>query len=429
MNDIEETAEETSVKHEEEPAPPQNNYSRKCAHWLLFLSWLVYTVGSLGRMNYTASIVAIIWETGESKTSAGIVSSFFFFAYGAGQLVNGLLCQKYNSRLFIFGSLILASVANLCMPFCKTVSAMKWLWLLNGVVQSVLWSSLVKLQSEYLNDKDVNKSIIVMSTTTAAGTFIAYGLSALNVAFFTWRITFYVAAALLVASAFAWFFGIGYVQKHMPKFVVKKKLPSVGGKRIPAPIILSLCLVCVFAVANGLVKDGINTWTPNLLFEVYHIEPHYSIILTLLLPLVSIFGAYLAKLVYKKLPSDVLLIGIFFVIGGGIAALILWLYTHTLFGTVAMFAVVSCAIAAVNNLITGVIPFRLRTVGRSGFFAGIFNAFCYVGSTLASFLLGMLSENSGWNAVILLLMCTMLAISALAFSFSPYWKKKITPLL
>ena len=127
MNDIEETAEETSVKHEEEPAPPQNNYSRKCAHWLLFLSWLVYTVGSLGRMNYTASIVAIIWETGESKTSAGIVSSFFFFAYGAGQLVNGLLCQKYNSRLFIFGSLILASVANLCMPFCKTVSAMKWL--------------------------------------------------------------------------------------------------------------------------------------------------------------------------------------------------------------------------------------------------------------------------------------------------------------
>ena len=124
-----------------------------------------------------------------------------------------------------------------------------------------------------------------------------------------------------------------------------------------------------------------------------------------------------------------MLIGIFFVIGGGIAALILWLYTHTLFGTVAMFAVVSCAIAAVNNLITGVIPFRLRTVGRSGFFAGIFNAFCYVGSTLASFLLGMLSENSGWNAVILLLMCTMLAISALAFSFSPYWKKKITPLL
>lgn len=236
---------------------------------------------------------------------------FLLFAYGAGQLINGLLCHKYNSRLFIFGSLVLASIANLCMPFCSSVSAMKWPWLLNGVVQSVLWSSLVKLQAEYLNEKDIGKSIIVMSTTTAAGTFIAYGLSALNVAFFSWRITFYIAADVLVVASIAWLLGVGYVQKNMPKYEVRKAVSTVESKRISAPVIVSLCLVCAFAVANGFVKDGINTWTPNLLFEVYHIESHFSIILTLLLPLVSIFGAYLAKLAYKKIPNDVLLIGIF----------------------------------------------------------------------------------------------------------------------
>lgn len=396
---------------------------------LLFLSWLAYTAGNVGRMNYAASMVAIIEETGTAKTAAGLVSSFFFFAYGAGQFVNGLLCHKYNSRLFIFGSLVLAAVANFCMPFCPSVSAMKWLWLLNGVVQSVLWSSLVKLQAEYLNEKDVGKSIIVMSTTTAAGTFIAYGLSALNVAFFSWRITFYIAATVLVAASVAWLFGVGYVQKNMPKFEVKRAVSAATDKRISAPIVVSLCLVCAFAVANGFVKDGINTWTPNLLFEVYAIEPHYSIILTLVLPLVSIFGAYLAKLAYKKIPNDVLLIGCFFAIGGGVTALILWLYTHTLFGTVALFAVVSCVIAAVNNIITAAIPFRLRTVGRSGFFAGILNTFCYVGSTLTSFLLGALADSSGWNAVILLLMCALLGLSAVALIFSLYWKKKISPLL
>lgn len=380
-------------------------------------------------MNYAASMVAIIEETGAAKTAAGLVSSFFFFAYGAGQFVNGLLCHKYNSRLFIFGSLVLASIANFCMPFCSSVSAMKWLWLLNGVVQSVLWSSLVKLQAEYLNEKDIGKSIIVMSTTTAAGTFIAYGLSALNVAFFSWRITFYIAAGVLVAASIAWLLGVGYVQKNMPKYEVRKAVSTVERKRISAPVIVSLCLVCAFAVANGFVKDGINTWMPNLLFEVYAIESHYSIILTLLLPLVSIFGAYLAKLAYKKIPNDVLLIGIFFAIGGGVTALILWLYTHTLIGTVALFAVVSCVIAAVNNLITAAIPFRLRTVGRSGFFAGILNTFCYVGSTLTSFLLGALADRSGWNAVILLLMCALLVLSCVALIFSRYWKKKIVPLL
>lgn len=306
---------------------------------------------------------------------------------------------------------------------------MKWLWLLNGIVQSVLWSSLVKLQAEYLSEKDIGKSIIVMSTTTASGTFIAYGLSALNVAFFSWRITFYIAAALLVASSIAWLLGVGYVQKSMPKFEVKKSISTTSGKRISAPIVVSLCLVCAFAVANGFVKDGINTWTPNLLFEVYHIESHFSIILTLLLPLVSIFGAYLAKLAYKKIPNDVLLIGMFFAIGGGVTALILWLYTHTLFGTVAMFAIVSCMIAAVNNIITAAIPFRLRTVGRSGFFAGILNTFYYVGSTITSVLLGSIAANSGWNVVILLLMCALLVLSGVALAFSLYWKKKITPLL
>ena len=420
---------EESEQRVEQPEKPLKEYSRKGAVLLLFLSWLAYTAGNVGRMNYAASMVAIIEETDAAKTATGLVSSFFFIAYGAGQLINGLLCHKYNSRLFIFGSLVLAAVANFCMPFCPLVSAMKWLWLLNGVVQSVLWSSLVKLQSEYLNEKDVGKSIIVMSTTTATGTFIAYGLSALNVAFFSWRITFYIAAALLIASSIAWLLGVGYVQRNMPKFEVKKSISTTNGKHISAPIIVSLCLVCAFAVANGFVKDGINTWTPNLLFEVYHIESHFSIILTLLLPLVSIFGAYLAKLAYKKIPNDVLLIGIFFAIGGGVTALILWLYTHTLFGTVAMFAIVSCVIAAVNNIITAAIPFRLRTVGRSGFFAGILNTFCYVGSTITSVLLGSIAADSGWNAVILLLMCALLVLSVVALVFSLYWKKKITPLL
>lgn len=413
----------------EASAPPQKQYTRKCVALLLFLSWLAYTAGNVGRMNYSASMVAIIEETGAKNTAAGLVSSFFFFAYGAGQLVNGLLCHKYNSRLFIFGSLLLAAAANFCLPFCASVSAMKWLWLLNGVVQSVLWSSLVKLQAEYLNEKDVGKSIIVMSTTTAAGTFIAYGISALNVAFFSWRVTFYIAAILLAAAGVAWLLGMGYVQKTMPKFAVNKSAVATSGKRISAPIVVSLCLVCAFAVANGFVKDGVNTWTPKLLCDVHSIESHYAIIFTMVLPLVSIFGAYIAKLAYKKIPNDVLLISIFFAVGGGVAALILWLYARTLFGTVALFAVVSCMVAAVNNLITAAIPFRLRTVGRSGFFAGVLNTFCYVGSTITSVLLGGIATSKGWNAVILLLMCALLVLSSVALVFSLYWKKKITPLL
>lgn len=405
--------------------------SRKSVGLLLFLSWLVYTVGNVGRLNYSASMVAIIDDIGATKSEAGLVASFFFFAYGFGQLVNGLLCHKYNTRIVVFCSLIAAASANIGLPLCRSVGAMKWIWLLNGAVQSVLWSSLVKLQSECLDEKGIEKGIIVMSTTTAAGTFIAYGLSALNIAIFSWRVMFYIGGGLLAICSVAWLFGIGYVQKNLSKYEIKKTGSSSlsNGNKMRAVVIVSLCFVLMLAALNGFVRDGINTWVPSLLKEVYGIPAYFSVILTLILPLISVLGAYVAKLVYVKLKNDILVGGIFFAFGGVFCGLILWLYQYTLGLTVAMFAIVAFSMSAVQNVITSAVPFRLRTVGQSGFFAGVINASCYVGSTLTSFILGGVADSVGWNMVMIILLVLTSIGSVCAFLFSPYWGKRITPLL
>ena len=405
--------------------------SRRCVILLLFLSWFVYTAANVGRMDYSASMVAIIEHTGSAKDAAGLVASFFFFAYGVGQFVNGFLCQKYNSRLIIFCSLILAAAANIALPFCHDVNIMKWLWLVNGVVQSVLWSSLVKLQAEYLSDKDIGKSILLMSTTTAAGTFVAYGLSALFVAFVGWQPTFYVAGGILLVAALGWFFGVGFVQKNLPKFEIKKaEMPlSASGVRARAPVYVALAAVFIFAIANGFIKDGVTTWVPNLLKETYSLETYFSIILTLILPLISISGAYVAKLIHKKFPNDILLCGAFYLLSGAVLGLILWLYTGSLAVAIIMFAFVACFMSAINNIVASSIPFRLRTVGKSGMFAGLINTFCYVGSTLSSYLLGAMAEGSGWNSVIILLLSVSAVTGVAATVFAPFWHKKISPLI
>ncbi|MDE6401729.1 MAG: MFS transporter, partial [Clostridiales bacterium] len=372
-------------------------------------------------------MVAVIEQTGATKNAAGLVASFFFFAYGIGQLVNGFLCHKYNTRIVIFGSLLLAAAANVCLPICPNVEAMKWLWLVNGCVQSVLWCSLVKLQSEYLNDKDIGKSILLMSTTTAAGTFVAYGLSALFVAFVGWQPTFYVAGGLLIAAAIGWFFGVGYVKRNLPRYeAVKTELPTAESGRVTKkPIYIALAFVFLFATVNGFVKDGVTTWAPNLLKETYSLETYFSIILTLILPLISITGAYAARLAHKKLPNDMLISGLFFVSSGGVLALIMWLYTYNLASTVIMFAFVACFMSAINNIVASSVPFRLRTVGKSGMFAGVINTFCYVGSTLSSYLIGMLADGKGWSVVILLLLVLSAAAGVISLLFSAYWKKRI----
>lgn len=66
--------------------------------WLLFLCWLVYTVSLLGKVNYAANITQIESFYKVSHADAGMASTFYFFAYGIGQVVNGLLCKKYNLK-------------------------------------------------------------------------------------------------------------------------------------------------------------------------------------------------------------------------------------------------------------------------------------------------------------------------------------------
>ena len=65
------------------------------ATWLIMLCWLVYTCSYIGKLSYSANISQIEELFSLRHGESGTVSTFFFFAYGAGQIINGLLCKKY----------------------------------------------------------------------------------------------------------------------------------------------------------------------------------------------------------------------------------------------------------------------------------------------------------------------------------------------
>ena len=82
---------------------------------------------------------------------------------------------------------------------------------------------------------------------------------------------------------------------------------------------------------------------------------------------------------------------------GGMAA---FRVTGSVPGMILCAAVSACMMAAVNNILTSIIP--LERPGGAGLFAGIMDAFCYVGSTLSGVLPGLLIERSGGYSVLLL---------------------------
>ena len=374
--------------------------NNKKSSLLIFLCWAAYTSAYVARLNYNASMIEILSQLGTTKEAAGTVSSFFFFAYGAGQLVNGLLSKRYNTKYSVTFALVASCIINLGMTFCNGIGAMKILWLFNGVFQSILWSSLIKTLSDNLADDKLPKAVMVMSTTVASGTFTAYGLSALFSALnMSWTSIFYVASAIVGVISVLWFAGISTIQKSAKKSEVTENKKQNKLSVTPL-LVFTVVVILVSAVTNGFIKDGITTWVPSILKENFGMPSSLSIIVTLLLPIVSIFGASLVKTMHKRQKNENVLNGIYYFVAMILAGLILLtinLKSAPL--TLILFGGIACLMSAVNNVITSVVPLYSRDKIDSGLSAGLLNTFCYIGSTLATSLLGKIADTKGWNDV------------------------------
>ncbi|MBR5496843.1 MAG: MFS transporter [Clostridia bacterium] len=372
----------------------------KKSNLLIFICWAAYTAAYVGRLNYNASMVEILAQLNVTKEAAGIVSSFFFFAYGAGQLVNGLLSKKYNTKYSVAVALAGSCIVNVLMTIFTDITIMKYLWFFNGVFQSILWSSLIKTLSDYLSDEKLPRAVMVMSTTVASGTFTAYGLAALFSALsLKWTTIFYVSAAVMAIVSVLWFTGMTSVQKCAKAVASAEKSGNKKLKLTPV-VVISMIIILISAVSNGFIKDGVTTWVPSILKEEFGVSASLSIIVTLLLPVLSIFGAQIVKAFHKKQKNVNVLNGTFYlaaVILAGLIIATIGLRSAPL--TLILFGGTACMMAAINNVITSIVPLYSRDKIDSGLSAGLLNTFCYVGSTLSITLLGKIADTKGWNDV------------------------------
>lgn len=402
-----------------------NSLSNKKSNFLIFLCWAAYTCAYVARLNYNASMVEILSQLGTTKEQAGMVSSFFFFAYGAGQLINGLLSKRYNTKYSVAIALVASSIVNLSMTFCQDINSMKYLWLLNGAFQSILWSSLIKTLSDNLADNKLSKAVMVMSTTVASGTFTAYGLAALfSYLKMSWTSIFYVSSAVVGFVAVLWFIGMSTVQKSKA-IAIKSVRASKNNLKLTPVFAVSIAVILISAITNGFIKDGVTTWVPSILKEEFGVPSSLSIIITLILPVISIFGTTLVNLLHKKEKNENVLCGIFY--SSTLILIALIIFTVNLKSaplTLALFAGIACLMSAVNNVITSVVPLYSRDKIDSGLAAGLLNTFCYVGSTMSTTLLGRIADTKGWNDVFICILIFTAVSFILCTASSVLTKKK-----
>lgn len=371
---------------------------------LIVLCWSVYTCSYLGKLGYNANITQMEEMYSVSHATAGMVSSFFFFAYGIGQIFNGIFCKKYNIRFVVLCSLLVSGFMNILVGISDSFTLIKYYWLINGAALSVIWPSLIRLLSETLDKENIGRAVVAMGTTVATGTFFVYGLSALFVAFASYTIIFFVAGVLLPLIAVIWFSAYPNLVRTEKEQSEESTLTSLVKTKKNTVFWISVCILALFAVVDNLVKDGLTTWVPMILKEMYSLPDYISILLTLILPILAIFGTSTAVMLHKKIKDFILLsTTLFFVATILIGVVILCSPIGLVIVTLGCLGVIACLMSGVNNIITSMAPLYWKDRMNSGRLAGILNGFCYLGSTLSSYSLGVVADFGGWNAVFRLL--------------------------
>lgn len=391
---------------------------------LIVIACLVYSFAYTGRYSYNANIAPIMAFYNVTRAEAGLTGTFFFFAYGAGQLIHAIFCRFYPRKYIIPGVLGVSAILNIAV-FCGVpFGAIKYLWLLNGICQSVLWPTLVLVLSDTMDSVMMKRAVFAMSLTVVIGTVISYGGSAIFNLFDLFRGAFLLGAVLMVAIGIAWLVGYdtltvenaGLAEAH----AASSEATTAGGgsrKRAANGALIGLFAVCgLFMAVDNFVKDGLNTWTPVILKERFGVGDSLSIVLTVALPFCGVFGAMLALRMNRKIKDFRALSGsLLLLLSVCICGILLSMKLESMVLTVAFLGVVSCFAHGINSIMTSIMPFAMRDKVNPGFLAGLMNSAGYVGSTASAYGLGVIADRTDWNTVMYILLFASVGVTLLAW--------------
>ncbi len=396
--------------------------------FLVILACVLYFTSYLTRLDFNAVLADIVDNGVLSKSQAGIVSTALFFAYGVGQLLSGVMGDKFAPDKLILSGLLLTVLSNILLPLFGNVAAMTAVWTVNGFAQALFWPPLVKILVCYLPGKKFNFACFLVTAASQAATIIIYLIVPAVILTLDWKSVFFIAAGFAAAVAVLWLFGFGYVKRNYTvNDTSGRSTPEKQAVKIfPVLIGCGIVGILIAIATQGFLKDGITTWTPTYISEVFHMEAALSIMLNVALPIFSIVSIYVISLLFNKFfRNEVAVSGTCFTIASALTLILYFFPDDSAALSLIVSALTVSLMHAINLLLISYVPSRFSSIGKVSTVSGITNAATYVGSTLSSYLFAIIAERAGWNVTVLCWVFISLAGAAACFITAKKWARFI----
>ena len=396
---------------------------------LVFLCSVIYFVSYITRINYSAVLVEIMNSEGFEKTAASVPLTGLFIVYGIGQLISGVLGDKFSPEKIIFFGLLLTSSMNIALPFAHSTAIMTVIWSINGFAQALMWPPLVKIMARYLTKDAYSMNIVYVILGSSIGTVFVYAISPVVISLSNWKNVFFGAAGITLIVAAIWIIFIFRIEKNAveveSEFV--KAAPEKAGAAIPftgAAIIL-LSLIMFANIFQGLLRDGITTWMPTYMAEGFGFGSGSAILTGVVLPIASITVSFFTASIYRKiLKNEAKCTSLFFSICT-ICCLVLCLAgTKNPVLSTVMLMVASATTHAINFMYTSISVAKFERFNKTSFVTGAINSSVYIGSAISTYGIAAITVNFGWSGTMVTwLCCAAIGLVISIFSIKPFKKE------
>jgi OPA family glycerol-3-phosphate transporter-like MFS transporter len=409
---------------------------RQKSNFLFALCFLAYTFSYFGRYNYSTCLDSMTEAGLLDKSFGGVISAAYLIFYGAGQFINGRLGVRVSPKLMVATGLFGSGCANLLMGSMSNKYVFLLLWAANGFFNSMLWSPIIRVFTDWMTQSQRLKAGANVSLTIPVGMTLSYSISALMLDIANWRAVFIACGSLLCIGGAIWLIGISGLKPYIDTMsernaeLIKPNLISDDDKAAKPSLTLKLffgtgiVFIAIIALFNGSLKDAVLSWAPTYLQDTYNFNDAQASLVSTLLPLFSVAGPYIAIFIDKRiLKNEVTTSGVMFVAAALSLVAVVLLKGSMPIVAVALLAFAMCCMWAVNTMILTFVPYRFGKLGISSAVTGTLNCTAYISASSCTILYGSMTESQNWSATVFVWTAFAIGGAVACFGLAALWKK------
>ena len=383
----------------------RDKYS-KMLIWACFFMY-VFMMGS--KNAYTAEMVTLQGVFGKTKAEISLAMTFYFVTYAIGQLILSALMGKINLKIYLTITASVSAILTILIAFMGTIEPIYVLCAVNGALQAGIYSGCMQVIAKNVEQKFLPMGNKVMSFGSAIAGAISYGVPALFVELGMWYMPFIVLGIIFLISAIFFFYSVSKMKKFPPIITEEggkiishtnekpfMQLPTKGSK------ISFFVVMAILTILGNTTHYALMNWIPNLLHEVFFMPQSYSILITLLVPLLmAIFNIIVVNLCEKY--KNILALGtVFLVVALLILFPMLFFYNVNIILTLVCLVLFIGITNGARQVIGGVLAFKMRTEINSGSFLAFKNAFAAFAAGIIPPIAGSVIETLGYGTLFIL---------------------------